>query len=311
MLRAAAKNWHRTGGVTVVDRSRRLRRACWTRSTRTATHDLPIPCVSRMAAQGLRAHRRLRRRDRRTTWRASKDRRPRRTTRRAPPNTRACSPVQMQQGTGPALRREPAPDARRSIATAQRPVGAAARLRATAGQGALATTTSPTPTPRWGMRARRFDVPACVDRQARQPLRRGRSAADAPEAYRKAFKTDPTSAFGGIIAFNRTVDVATAQAVGKQFVEVLMAPAYTTRRARWSCWPAKHNVRVLESLPPPTGTTASNATDVKRVGGGLLVQTADEPRARADPSSRSSPSASLRRSRDAATCCSPGRSPGT
>jgi AICAR transformylase/IMP cyclohydrolase PurH len=49
------------------------------------------------------------------------------------------------------------------------------------------------------------------------------------EAYAKAFRTDPTSAFGGIIAFNRPVDGATAQQVGKQFVEVLMAPGFDGR----------------------------------------------------------------------------------
>ena len=54
---------------------------------------------------------------------------------------------------------------------------------------------------------------------------------DAHEAYAKAFQTDPTSAFGGIIAFNRTVDKAAAEAVVKQFVEVLMAP--TSRPRRW------------------------------------------------------------------------------
>ena len=68
------------------------------------------------------------------------------------------------------------------------------------------------------------------DRQARQP--RGVAVGkDAHEAYAKAFQTDPTSAFGGIIAFNRTVDKAAAEAVVKQFVEVLMAP--TSRPRRW------------------------------------------------------------------------------
>jgi phosphoribosylaminoimidazolecarboxamide formyltransferase / IMP cyclohydrolase len=101
--------------------------------------------------------------------------------------------------------------------------------------------------------------------------------ADALEAYSKAFKTDPTSAFGGIIAFNRPVDLAAAQAVSKQFVEVLMAPAYTPEAL--DLFKAKANVRVLQIALPPGGRTAweqgRNAQDVKRVGSGLLIQSAD------------------------------------
>ena len=108
---------------------------------------------------------------------------------------------------------------------------------------------------------------------------------DALEAYSKAFKTDPTSAFGGIIAFNSPVDGATAQAVSKQFVEVLMAPAFTPEAL--TIFRTKVNVRLLEiALPASKGAPASgesrtdwdrgrNAVDVKRVGSGLLMQTAD------------------------------------
>ena len=75
---------------------------------------------------------------------------------------------------------------------------------------------------------------------------------DALEAYSKAFKTDPTSAFGGIIAFNRPVDWRAAQAVSKQFVEVLMAPAYTPEALE--LFKAKANVRVLQiALPDRKG----------------------------------------------------------
>ena len=89
------------------------------------------------------------------------------------------------------------------------------------------------------------------------------------EAYRRAFETDPTSAFGGIIAFNRPLDGATAEAVAKQFVEVVIAPQVTPEaRAVLS---GKANVRVLEA-PIAAG---ANAFDVKRIGGGLLVQTPD------------------------------------
>src|SRR5690606_13809837 len=82
--------------------------------------------------------------------------------------------------------------------------------------------------------------------------------------------TDPTSAFGGIIAFNRPVDVATAQAItSQQFVEVLLAPAYDAEALE--VFAAKKNVRVLQ-IPAGRG---ANAFDVKRVGGGWLVQTPD------------------------------------
>ncbi|HYW58587.1 MAG TPA: bifunctional phosphoribosylaminoimidazolecarboxamide formyltransferase/IMP cyclohydrolase [Polaromonas sp.] len=97
------------------------------------------------------------------------------------------------------------------------------------------------------------------------------------EAYTKAFKTDPTSAFGGIIAFNCTLDEAAAQQVSKQFVEVLMAPAFTPEALE--VFKTKVNVRILQIDLPPGGDTAwkqgRNLMDVKRVGSGLLMQTAD------------------------------------
>ncbi len=97
-------------------------------------------------------------------------------------------------------------------------------------------------------------------------------AASALEAYKKAFSTDPTSAFGGIIAFNGEVDRATAEAVSAQFLEVLIAPSYTADALELLA--SKKNVRVLTcALGQPAG-----AFDYKRVGGGLLVQSADEAR---------------------------------
>ncbi|MBW7859613.1 MAG: bifunctional phosphoribosylaminoimidazolecarboxamide formyltransferase/IMP cyclohydrolase [Rhodocyclaceae bacterium] len=97
-------------------------------------------------------------------------------------------------------------------------------------------------------------------------------ARSAEEAYRKAFSTDPTSAFGGIIAFNCEVDRSAAEAVASQFLEVLIAPAYSA--AALELLRSKQNVRVLEcALGTPAG-----ALDWKRVGGGLLVQSADEAR---------------------------------
>ncbi len=100
---------------------------------------------------------------------------------------------------------------------------------------------------------------------------------DPLQAYSKAFKTDPTSAFGGIIAFSQPVDAAAAQAVSKQFVEVLMAPGYSAEALE--VFKAKASVRVLEIALPPGGSTdwdnGRNAMDIKRVGSGLLMQTAD------------------------------------
>lgn len=97
-------------------------------------------------------------------------------------------------------------------------------------------------------------------------------AASALEAYKKAFSTDPTSAFGGIIAFNGEVDRAAAEAVSAQFLEVLIAPSYTADALELLA--SKKNVRVLTC---PLGQPAG-AFDYKRVGGGLLVQSADEAR---------------------------------
>jgi phosphoribosylaminoimidazolecarboxamide formyltransferase/IMP cyclohydrolase len=115
---------------------------------------------------------------------------------------------------------------------------------------------------------RTFDSAACVIVKHANPC--GVAVADhALEAYRKAFKTDPTSAFGGIIAFNRPVDAAMAEAVSDQFLEVLLAPAYDG--AALALLAKKKNVRVLEV---PTGA-GHNVFDVKRVGGGWLVQTPD------------------------------------
>ncbi|MEJ7138820.1 bifunctional phosphoribosylaminoimidazolecarboxamide formyltransferase/IMP cyclohydrolase [Amphibiibacter pelophylacis] len=124
-----------------------------------------------------------------------------------------------------------------------------------------------------------FAAPACVIVKHANPC--GVAVAeDALQAYRKAFQTDPTSAFGGIIAFNRTVDLAAAQAVSGQFVEVLMAPGYSPEALE--LFKAKANVRVLEIALPEGGLTGDtdwqrgrNAVDIKRVGSGLLMQTAD------------------------------------
>ncbi len=117
---------------------------------------------------------------------------------------------------------------------------------------------------------RQFAEPACVIVKHANPC--GVAVAGTIlEAYEKAFRTDPASAFGGIIAFNRPLDAATAQAiVEKQFVEVLVAPAIEAGALEATA--AKKNVRVLET---GHGAMAGEALDFRKVGGGLLVQTGD------------------------------------
>lgn len=121
-----------------------------------------------------------------------------------------------------------------------------------------------------------FDTPACVIVKHANPCGVA-IAQDALSAYQKAFQTDPTSAFGGIIALNCIVDEAAAQAINKQFVEVLMAPAFTPEAL--AVFAAKVNVRILQIALPPGGASpweqGRNAMDIKRVGSGLLMQTAD------------------------------------
>jgi phosphoribosylaminoimidazolecarboxamide formyltransferase/IMP cyclohydrolase len=115
---------------------------------------------------------------------------------------------------------------------------------------------------------RYFSVPTCVIVKHANPcgVATGRSA---ELAYRRAFATDPTSAFGGIIAFNRPVDAATAKAVNEKFAEVVIAPGYEPEAL--ALFAAKANLRVLELA----AGDAHNDLDLKRVGGGLLAQTPD------------------------------------
>ncbi len=128
-----------------------------------------------------------------------------------------------------------------------------------------------------------FSEPACVIVKHANPCGVA-LAADPLQAYTRAFQTDPTSAFGGIIAFNRTLDAVAAQAVSRQFVEVLMAPDFTPEALE--VFKSKVNVRILQiAMPAWYGKAGSaqrsdwdngrNAIDLKRVGSGLLMQTAD------------------------------------
>ena len=113
-----------------------------------------------------------------------------------------------------------------------------------------------------------FAEPACVIVKHANPCGAA-IAGNVLAAYDKAFKTDPVSAFGGILAFNRALDRATAEAIGRQFAEVIIAPQIEA--AARESFAGRQNLRVLE-VPLAAG---ANAWDFKRVGGGLLVQSAD------------------------------------
>ena len=117
---------------------------------------------------------------------------------------------------------------------------------------------------------RQFDVPACVIVKHANPcgVSIGNQILD---AYHRAYQTDPTSAFGGIIAFNRKLDGATASAIlERQFVEVIIAPE-ADDEARTLC-SRKENVRLLVTGPLDNSNTRY---DLRSVNGGLLVQDRD------------------------------------
>ncbi len=117
---------------------------------------------------------------------------------------------------------------------------------------------------------RQFAAPACVIVKHANPCGVA-VAASILEAYEKAFKTDPTSAFGGIIAFNQALDATTAKAIiDRQFVEVIVAPGIDADAA--AVLSEKKNVRVLRT-GDWEGSTAG--FDFKKVSGGLLVQGSD------------------------------------
>ncbi|MDH3451869.1 MAG: bifunctional phosphoribosylaminoimidazolecarboxamide formyltransferase/IMP cyclohydrolase [Gammaproteobacteria bacterium] len=117
---------------------------------------------------------------------------------------------------------------------------------------------------------KQFTEPACVIVKHANPC--GVAVAeDIVHAYEGAYRTDPTSAFGGIIAFNRELDKRTAaEIVGRQFVEVIVAPAVS--EAAQATLGSKENVRVLICGDLPA---IADGLDYKRVSGGLLVQDRD------------------------------------
>ena len=117
--------------------------------------------------------------------------------------------------------------------------------------------------------AKTFDEPACVIVKHANPC----GVAVGPsirEAYDRAFVTDPTSAFGGVVAFNRGLDGATAEAMCKPFVELVVAPGIDADARK--ALAAKPNVRAISVEL----ARDSQMYDFKRVGGGLLVQSPDD-----------------------------------
>ncbi len=115
---------------------------------------------------------------------------------------------------------------------------------------------------------RSFDTPACVIIKHANPCGAA-IGVNAAEAYAKAFKCDPTSAFGGIIAFNCEVGKEAAEEISHQFAEVIIAPSFTQEALE--IFGKKKNLRLLIVA----NGKAQNDFDMKRIGGGLLVQTPD------------------------------------
>ena len=119
--------------------------------------------------------------------------------------------------------------------------------------------------------ARQFAEPACVIVKHANPCGAALGA-DAAAAYDAAYRTDPTSAFGGVIAFNRPLDAKTAALiVGRQFVEVIIAPEASAEALKVTA--EKQNVRVL--VTGPLGAGLSAGREYRSVTGGLLVQDRD------------------------------------
>ena len=112
-----------------------------------------------------------------------------------------------------------------------------------------------------------FDKTACAIVKHNNPC--GAAVAESvAEAYRRALKTDPVSAFGGVIVFNKEVDEEAAEEITKLFVEVVLAPSYTGGALKR--FSAKSNIRVLEL--PEMLTKPLKGFDIKRIAGGILTQ---------------------------------------
>ena len=121
---------------------------------------------------------------------------------------------------------------------------------------------------------RQFEGPACVIVKHANPCGVA-TAASLYESYDRAHRTDPTSAYGGIIAFNRELDGRTAaEIVKRQFAEVIAAPAYAPDALAALAGKANLRVLALGDLAADTGSDP----EIKSVTGGLLMQDRDEGR---------------------------------
>jgi len=121
--------------------------------------------------------------------------------------------------------------------------------------------------------AAEFDHPAAVIIKHNNPCGTAEQKT-LREAYLKALASDPVSAFGGVLAFNRAVDGATAEEVAKLFVECIAAPGFDSRAKE--IFAAKKNLRLLEL--PAGGLEPERELQWKRVLGGVLVQQSDQGR---------------------------------
>jgi phosphoribosylaminoimidazolecarboxamide formyltransferase/IMP cyclohydrolase len=117
-----------------------------------------------------------------------------------------------------------------------------------------------------------FTEPACVIIKHTNPC--GVALADTPaDAYRRALETDPLSAYGGIVAFNREVDLETAEEVTKVFMEVLIGPSFSEEALE--LLQSKKNLRVLELQGIDKPSLDENIVSVRSAGGGFLLQERD------------------------------------
>ncbi|MFL5845694.1 MAG: bifunctional phosphoribosylaminoimidazolecarboxamide formyltransferase/IMP cyclohydrolase [Solirubrobacteraceae bacterium] len=119
--------------------------------------------------------------------------------------------------------------------------------------------------------AEEFEVPSCAIVKHNNPC--GVALGRTPlEAYQRAFACDPVSAFGGVLAFNRPIDKELAEALSKQFIEVLFAPGYDDDAL--AVLTEKPNIRILQNDERRLPATAE--PEIKQVSGGLLVQDRDQ-----------------------------------
>jgi phosphoribosylaminoimidazolecarboxamide formyltransferase/IMP cyclohydrolase len=116
-----------------------------------------------------------------------------------------------------------------------------------------------------------FELPTAIIMKHANPCGAATSGVNLKDAYIKAMATDPVSAFGGIVSFNRIVDKETAEELAKTFLEVIIAPGF--EKGALDALEAKKNVRILE-VPSPAGIRTAEL-DFRRVGGGLLIQERD------------------------------------